>query len=75
MNIDTLDIFVIIITRVTKWKKLTKSDKLNKTEYANRMAAFKQELAEYLDGVDMIPFSAQNGSGSQEIISKIEEYI
>ncbi len=41
---------------------LTKSDKLNKSEYAARMAALEQELADY-DGVICVPFSAVKGEG------------
>ena len=50
---------------------MTKSDKLNKTERANRLEAVKQELAEF-DGVQIIPFSASNGDGAEEIRKAIE---
>lgn len=50
---------------------MTKSDKLNKTERANRLEAVKQELAEF-DGVKIIPFSASNGEGADEIRKAIE---
>ena len=50
---------------------MTKSDKLNKTERANRLEAVKQELAEF-DGVKIIPFSASNGEGAEEIRKAIE---
>ena len=50
---------------------MTKSDKLNKTERANRLEAVKQELAEF-DGVQIIPFSASNGEGAEEIRKAIE---
>lgn len=50
---------------------MTKSDKLNKTERANRLEAVKQELAEF-DGVQIIPFSSSNGEGAEEIRKAIE---
>ena len=50
---------------------MTKSDKLNKTERANRLEAVKQELAEF-DGVQIIPFSASNGEGAEDIRKAIE---
>ncbi|MCI9414339.1 MAG: YihA family ribosome biogenesis GTP-binding protein [Clostridiales bacterium] len=45
---------------------LTKSDKLNKTERANRLAAFEEIFADY-EGLTVIPFSATNGEGAEEI--------
>ncbi len=45
---------------------LTKSDKLNKTERAARMAALEQELADY-EGVTCVPFSATNGEGADAV--------
>ncbi len=45
---------------------LTKSDKLNKSEYAARMAALEQELADY-DGVICVPFSAVKGEGADRL--------
>ncbi len=45
---------------------LTKSDKLNKTERAARMAALEQELADY-EGVTCVPFSATNGEGADTL--------
>ncbi len=53
---------------------MTKSDKLNKTEYAKRMESIKTELAEF-DGVTVIPFSATNGEGVQTIKEQIENAI
>ena len=50
---------------------LTKSDKLNKTEYSNRLKAFEEEFAQ--DQVAIIPFSALKGDGTQEIRKKLEE--
>lgn len=52
---------------------LTKKDKLNKTEFADRMNRIKGEL----DGVDeehIIPFSALNGDGLDKVKSIINKY-
>lgn len=51
---------------------LTKSDKLNKTETANRLALIKEELGEFTDGIQIIPFSAQKG-GDAEIVREVIE--
>lgn len=51
---------------------LTKSDKLNKTERAKRMESFERILAD-LEGITVIPFSAVNGEGAEEIRSIIEQ--
>lgn len=51
---------------------MTKSDKLNKTERANRMEAIKQELSEFGE-IEAIPFSAQNGEGADKIRLAIED--
>ncbi len=51
---------------------LTKSDKLNRSEYAERMAKIGEELGEYGVGVEIIPFSAQNGEGSARLKEIIE---
>ena len=45
---------------------LTKADKLNKSERAKRLAAFDEILAD-LEGVMVIPFSAVNGEGADQI--------
>ena len=45
---------------------LTKSDKLNKSERAKRLAAFDEILSD-LEGITVIPFSATNGEGADEI--------
>lgn len=52
---------------------LTKCDKLNKTEYANRLEAVKDELGHYADGVDIIPFSSLKSVGVEEIRNIIEK--
>ncbi len=54
---------------------LTKSDKLNRTEYKNRCELILEELGEFGDGVEIIPFSAQNGEGVEKIREIIEAQI
>ncbi len=51
---------------------LTKSDKLNKGEYAARMDSISEELGEYGVGVEIIPFSATNGEGVERLKAIIE---
>lgn len=53
---------------------LTKSDKLNKSERAKRLAAFDTILAD-LEGVTVVPFSAVNGEGADEIRSILDQVI
>lgn len=50
---------------------LTKADKLNKKEYAARLAAMPEELGN--PAVPIIPFSAQNGLGVDEVKKMIEK--
>lgn len=50
---------------------MTKSDKLNKTERTKRIEDIHTELAEFGD-VKIIPFSASNGEGADEIRKAIE---
>lgn len=51
---------------------LTKSDKLNRGEYAARMENIYAELGEYAAGVEIVPFSAQNGEGVEKLKAIIE---
>lgn len=51
---------------------MTKSDKLNRTEYAERMENISKELGDYGAGVEIIPFSAQNGEGVERLKAIIE---
>lgn len=51
---------------------LTKSDKLNKTQTGERLAALETELADY-EGVSRVPVSSLNGSGVGEIKALIEK--
>lgn len=54
---------------------LTKSDKLNRTEYKNRCELILEELGEFGEGAEIIPFSAQNGEGVEKIREIIESQI
>ncbi len=51
---------------------LTKADKLNKTQRAERLEALKEELSEY-EGIYMVPFSAITGEGVEELRSILKE--
>ncbi len=53
---------------------LTKSDKLNKTEYNNRMSLVKDELG-VEDNISVIPFSSKTGQGVEEVKKCIEDSI
>jgi GTP-binding protein len=46
---------------------LTKADKLNKTETENRLRLIKEELGEFADNTQIIPFSVQNSIGAEEL--------
>ncbi len=52
---------------------LTKSDKLNKSEYNERLAAIKEELHGFIGDAYIIPFSAQTGEGADKIQKIIED--
>ena len=45
---------------------MTKSDKLNKTEYQNQLKNISDQLKDY-EGITLYPFSALTGEGKQEI--------
>lgn len=51
---------------------LTKADKLNKTERANRLEALKSELP-YYDELTVVPFSAVTDEGVEELRGIVEE--
>lgn len=51
---------------------LTKADKLNKTNRAKRLHAFKEEIP-YFDDITSIAFSATTGEGVEDIRGIIEE--
>ena len=50
----------------------TKSDKLNKTQYKERMEGLKNELAEFGDDLVIIPFSSEKGDGVDTLKSYLE---
>ena len=52
---------------------LTKCDKLNKTQFAQRLEALQTELADYGD-ITKIPCSAVNGTGVEELKKVIDAY-
>ena len=54
---------------------LTKCDKLNKTEFNNRLALLKEELGELGEDVTIIPFSALKGTGSEDVRIAVEQAI
>lgn len=51
---------------------LTKSDKLNRTETVERLRLIVEELGEYAEDTQIIPFSAQNGQGVEDLREIIE---
>lgn len=51
---------------------LTKADKLNKSEIEKRLALITEELGEFADGVEIIPFSALKGQGAERIREIVE---
>ena len=51
---------------------LTKSDKLNVSETKERLENIKQELGEYYDKTQIIPFSSKNGNGVDAIRQIVE---
>ena len=53
---------------------LTKFDKLNKSQYNERMHKIKDELGKYSKSADIIPFSALSGSGTEVIREIIERF-
>lgn len=53
----------------------TKSDKLNKTQYKERLNTLREELAEFGDNLTIIPFSAEKGEGTEELKKIIESVL
>jgi len=51
---------------------LTKCDKLNKTEFNNRLNSLKEELGDLGDGITVIPFSALKGTGAEDVRKAVE---
>ena len=54
---------------------LTKSDKLNKSEFNSRMEGIKEELGSLCEGIHIIPFSSLKGTGVEEVRRAIEKAI
>ncbi len=54
---------------------LTKSDKLNKTETANRLSNIREELGDFSIDTDIIPFSVQNNNDALRLREIIENAI
>lgn len=54
---------------------LTKSDKLNKTEFQKRMTAFSEIFADLPENTVWFPFSSVNGDGTERLKSVIEEHL
>lgn len=52
---------------------LTKSDKLNKSQYKQRLELIYGELSDLADKVDIIPFSSSSGEGVDALRKIIEE--
>lgn len=53
---------------------LTKSDKLNKTEYQNRLALAEKELPQ-VPRERLIPFSAVRKEGAEQLLALIEQFV
>lgn len=51
---------------------LTKSDKLNKTETANRLSLINEELGDFATNTQIIPFSVQNNNDAIKLREIIE---
>ena len=54
---------------------LTKSDKLNKNETEKRLNLIYDELGDFAENSQIIPFSAQNGQGCEQIREIIESLV
>lgn len=54
---------------------LTKSDKLNKSEYESQLKLITEQLGELGENKTIIPFSALKGNGKEEILSIIESLV
>ena len=51
---------------------MTKSDKLNKKERAERLAAYQTEIP-FADVIEMVPFSTETGEGVEELRTILKE--
>lgn len=54
---------------------LTKADKLNKTETANRLTLINEELGDFAENTQIIPFSVQNNNDFFKLREVIENAI
>lgn len=54
---------------------LTKADKLNKTETENRLKLINEELGDFATNVQIVPFSAQNGLGAEDLRNIIDKAV
>lgn len=52
---------------------LTKADKLNKTETAKRIKLIYDELGEFAENAEIIPFSVQNSEGAEKVREILEK--
>ncbi len=53
----------------------TKCDKLNKTQYNERVNGLRAELAEFGDDLVIIPFSSEKGNGVDELKTQLEKVL
>ncbi len=53
----------------------TKCDKLNKTQYNERVAGLKEDLKEFGEELVIIPFSSEKGNGVDELKAQIEKVL
>lgn len=54
---------------------LTKADKLNKTERANRLAAIRQELPDVGEDTVILPFSSKDGEGVEQLREILDQLV
>lgn len=53
----------------------TKCDKLNKTQYNDRVNGLKEELKEFGEDLVIIPFSSEKGNGVDELKAQLEKVL
>lgn len=53
----------------------TKCDKLNKTQYNERVNGLRAELAEFGEDLVIIPFSSEKGNGVDELKAQLEKVL
>ena len=71
-NNDIVMINYLVDSEIPFVVVLTKADKLNKTERANRLEAFKTEIP-YYDQITAVPFSAVTDEGVERLREIIED--